>query len=141
MLALVIKIQMLKMLSYKIEGTSIKHFWCIMPNITLITSKCIFCWSSTHYTIFITLLLQVSNRKYGMNRSNKDFSRLTIGMGRIWIGFWGLMLARNIKKNCKHKYCVILGHGFFPQGLKNKVCKIWVQNTKDWSLWASNLNC
>ncbi len=30
-------------------------------------------------------------------------------------------VGKEHQKNSKHKYCVILDHGFFPQGLKNKV--------------------
>jgi hypothetical protein len=30
---------------------------------------------------------------------------------------WGMNVGKEHQKFYKHKYCVILGHGFFPQGL------------------------
>ncbi len=62
-----------------------------------ITSKCIFWQGSTPRILFLTLFFQVSNRKYGMNYANKDFSRLTTSTGRTQIGFRGWMLARSTK--------------------------------------------
>jgi len=89
---------MLRISSYKIEGTSYQTFLCTMPDITFNNIKMYFLPRLNPPHPISYLFLQVNNKKYGMNRSNKDFSRLTTGMERTRISFRGRMLVRSTKK-------------------------------------------